>query len=171
MTRQLILMRHAKSSWEDQSLSDFERPLTPRGRRAAKKMARYLVQVPIKVDLLVSSPARRTDETAQNIIKALKLERDQIMWREEVYEADLTDLLHLLEEFKTAPQALMLIGHNPALEELLRYLSGGTGEVEGQKYFPTATVARLSMPAQWEKLRMGSASLIECVRPRFVVEG
>jgi phosphohistidine phosphatase len=162
-------MRHAKSSWKEPDAGDFDRPLTPRGRKSARKMGQYLLQNQVQPDLMLVSPARRTEETARYVIKALSFPKDQLRLREEIYEADLQDLLALLAECAQAPACVMLLGHNPGLQELLQHLVGPLEEVAG-KAFPTATVARLSMPERWSRLGPRSASLIECVRPRFLAE-
>jgi len=169
MSRQLILMRHAKSSWKEPAAGDFDRPLTPRGRKSARKMGQYLLQSQAKPDLMLVSPARRTEETARFVIKALSFPKEQVRLREELYEADLQDLLALLAECAQTPRCVMLLGHNPGLQELLQHLVGPLEDVDG-KAFPTATLARISMPEQWASLGPRSASLIECVRPRFLAE-
>jgi len=111
----LYIARHAKSSWDDASLSDFERPLNKRGKRDAPFMANLLKEKGIKPDLILSSPAKRAKITAKHYHEALggKLDYD-----ERIYEASLMSLIYLVQEAFENVDSLMIVGHNPGLTML-----------------------------------------------------
>jgi phosphohistidine phosphatase len=166
VSKRLYLLRHAKSSWDDPGLADHDRPLAPRGRRAAKAIARHLSEQEIAPELVLCSTARRAQETFQRIepvlgTPALRLER-------ELYGASAGALLERLRDVPDAVGSVMLIGHNPGIEELALTLAGPAraGRTLGAK-FPTAALATLALPgASWRALGPGEAELIAYVRPR-----
>lgn len=154
----ILLMRHAKSSWDDPSLADFDRPLNNRGLKAAPFMARLLKEKGLKPDILVTSPAARASATAEIVSKKLraKLETDA-----RIYEASLERLRDVAVEFTDEARSAMLVGHNPGMEAFLRYL---TGEVQPM---PTAAVAVIETNVdEWIKLSEKCGRLVEIYRPR-----
>ncbi len=114
----LYLLRHAKSSWNDSSLRDFDRPLNDRGRADAPVIGKHLASEDLGDPLLICSPALRTRETAQLVLLNANLHVDP-RFDERIYEASLRDLLQVVSETDDARETLILIGHNPGLEELL----------------------------------------------------
>ncbi len=116
----LYIARHAKSSWDDMSLSDFERPLNKRGKRDAPFMAALLKDKGIKPDLILSSPARRAKTTAKYYHEALG---GELRFDERIYEASAMSLLYLIQEAFEKVDTLMLVGHNPGLTALNNMLS------------------------------------------------
>ena len=116
----LYIARHAKSSWDDTTLSDFERPLNTRGERDAPFMAALLKDKGIKPDLILSSPARRAKTTAKYYHEALG---GELRFDERIYEASAMSLLYLLQEAFEKVDTLMLVGHNPGLTALNDMLS------------------------------------------------
>lgn len=119
-TKTLYIARHAKSSWDDASLSDFERPLNKRGKKDAPFMAKLLKEKGIKPDLILSSPAKRAKSTAKHYHEELgsKLKVD-----ERIYEASLMSLIYLAQETFEHVDSLMIVGHNPGLTMLNDRLS------------------------------------------------
>src|SRR5918999_680425 len=117
----LYLLRHAKSSWKHASLSDFDRPLKDRGRKAAKRIGKYLGRAKLSDPLVLCSPAVRTRETADIVLKHSDL-RVEVRFDERIYEATLRDLLQVVSDIPDDRQVAILIGHNPGFEELLAYL-------------------------------------------------
>ena len=111
----LYIARHAKSSWDDASLSDFERPLNKRGKRDAPFMAELLKEKGIKPDLILSSPAKRAKTTAKHYHEALDSE---LQFDERIYEASLMSLIYLAQEKFETVDSLMIVGHNPGLTML-----------------------------------------------------
>jgi phosphohistidine phosphatase len=164
--KRLYLMRHAKSSWKKDSLHDRERPLSGRGRRAAKRMAEHLRAEGIEPDLVLCSSAARTRETLDYLRPEL---RDAVLEIEDgLYGASASDLLDRLRGLPEELGSAMLIGHNPGLERLALDLAG-EGELlpDLTRKFPTAALAVLDLPAdEWGALSHGSGRLVAYVRPR-----
>ena len=123
MTRQLLLLRHAKSSWEDPALADHERPLAKRGRKAAVALRRFMKAEKLAPELVLVSTARRTQET----LEALQPWRrpPQVENLAALYDAPASSLLELLRAVKPSVRSVLLIGHNPGLKGLATLLAGG----------------------------------------------
>jgi phosphohistidine phosphatase len=164
--KRLYLLRHAKSSWKDTSVPDHDRPLAGRGRRAAKAIARHLRDQAIEPDLVLCSSARRARETLDRLEKALGASSVQV--EDELYAASATQLLDRVREVPDGVESVMLIGHNPGLQELALDLarpSPTAGELAAK--YPTAALAMLELGASsWRELDHGSAELVALVRPR-----
>jgi phosphohistidine phosphatase len=162
----LYLLRHAKSSWKDRSLADRDRPLAGRGKRAAKDMSRHVEAEGIKPDLVLCSPARRTRETLERLHRALgdgvEAEIDETL-----YEASERDLFGRIRELPPEVGSVMLIGHNPGLEQLaLALASEGDGLARLREKYPTAALATIDLPADsWSAIERGSGELVGYVRP------
>ncbi len=171
MKRSLLIMRHGKSDWNTGSQSDFERPLAKRGQKAVKRIGQWLIQQKLTPDHIISSPANRAQQTAIGICQKLKLAESSITWEPRTYEADTATLLDVLGACPAEKQRVMLIGHNPGLEMLLRYLAGETFETS-QDYnpMPTAALAILDMPDNWEGLDAGAGKLISIIYPRELTD-
>ena len=147
MPQTLYLLRHAKSSWKDDSMSDFERPLKGRGRDAAKLVGKRLAAETPPPGLIVCSPAARTRETLEIVLKHSGLQVDQ-RFDERIYEASLRDLLRVVSEIPDGVAVAMLIGHNPGFEELLAYLTGQS------RRMPTATLAKIRLEVEsWKDVK------------------
>jgi len=116
----LYIARHAKSSWKDMSLSDFERPLNKRGKRDAPFMAELLKEKGISPDLILSSPAKRAKKTAKQYSKTLGSE---LRFDESIYEASTRSLFNLLQEAFQDVDSVMIVGHNPEFTALNDMLS------------------------------------------------
>jgi len=166
MSRELLIMRHAKSDW-DGGDADFDRPLTRRGKADAPKVGAWLAQEGLVPDHVVSSPARRAHQTALRLCKALGIPKGQIDWDPRVYDADLDGLLEALGCCPPDAPRVLLIGHNPGLETLLLHLADAAPvEREDGKLLTTAALARLTMPEHWTSLPADCAQLICITRPR-----
>ena len=120
--KELILVRHAKSSWKDSSLGDRERPLNNRGERDAPEMGARLARRKQRPDLMVSSPAVRALETARIIAGKLGYPRKDIEVEERLYGAGLAELLDAIRNTDDSVAMLVLFGHNPGLTELANHL-------------------------------------------------
>ena len=167
MTRELLLLRHAKSDWDSGFQNDFDRPLAKRGRQDAPLVGEWLLHEGRVPDLVVSSPAARARETTLLVCKAMHFKEKKIIWDEDVYESGMTSLLEVLGRCPAKSAAVLLVGHNPGMEDLLRFLLGDEVETPADgKLLPTATVARLEMPKDWGNLSAGCAKLLELRRPR-----
>ena len=163
--RELLILRHGKSDWS-QGVDDFARPLEERGKRDAQRMGVWLVQQDLIPDYILSSPALRAIATAEKICKTMGIYTQQIKQEPRIYEADTAELLRVLHDCPAKASRVMLVGHNPGLEELLRHLSAQSPDLpKDGKLLPTATLARLLMPDDWSRLSAGCAQLDTITRP------
>jgi phosphohistidine phosphatase len=166
MVRRLLLLRHAKSSWDDPALGDHERPLAKRGRRATKAIARYLRSQDVRPELVLCSSARRTQETLERIRDALPNDIEVGVERD-LYLASAVDLLDRMRLVPAEVGSVLLIGHNPAIQELALMLARPAAEVDPiRQKFPTAALATLIFDSPWEQLSPGRAELTGFVKPR-----
>ena len=162
--RTLYLLRHAKSSWKDVTLPDFDRPLKDRGRKAAKRIGKHLAQEKLSDPLVLCSPALRTRETAEIVLKHANV-GVEVSFVERIYEASLRDLLQVVSEIPDEKQVAMMIGHNPGFEELLAYLTG-----EGRR-MPTCALAKIKFEAaSWKILKEDQGTLEWFVTPKQLEE-
>ncbi|MCC5932505.1 MAG: histidine phosphatase family protein [Cyclobacteriaceae bacterium] len=120
----LFLVRHAKSSWDDMNLADFDRPLASRGFRDAPEMGRRLASRNIIPDLILSSPANRAFSTATIIARSIDYDLDKIETRQDIYLAGVRTLVNQIQSVSDRVYKLMLFGHNPGFTDLANYLSG-----------------------------------------------
>ena len=120
--KRLTLMRHADARWKDPGVSDVERPLSRRGSTAAETVARRLLELELVPDLLIASPARRTQQTAEIVARELSLAPRFLVREESLYLASAPDLLRLVHGSGPRIAHLFIVGHNPGLSELLQLL-------------------------------------------------
>jgi phosphohistidine phosphatase len=120
--KRLTLMRHADARWQDAGLSDLERPLNRRGAAAAETMARRLAELALVPDLLLVSPARRTQQTGEIVARALSVPARLVISEEALYLASAADLLQVVQATGPRVTHLLVIAHNPGLSELVRQL-------------------------------------------------
>jgi phosphohistidine phosphatase len=162
----LHLLRHAKSSWDDHSLADHERPLSTRGVRDAKRMSEHLSTRDAPPDLVLCSSAVRTQQTLGLIASSLGNAVVQI--EDELYGASLDDLLERLHGLPEAAGSALLIGHNPGFQDLVLYLSapGPLRDAVSAK-FPTCALATLALADRtWSGVQQGDAELVGYTIPR-----
>jgi phosphohistidine phosphatase len=171
MKKYLFLLRHAKSSWADPTLADHERPLAPRGRRAAKVMAKHLGRRGIAPELVLCSPATRTRQTLTRLAAGLGKNPD-VQIEPELYAASAPVLLEVLHEVPDEIESVMLIGHNPGIQDLALSLArGGPEVVRMRSKFPTAALATLELNGSWRELAPGTAELVSLVKPKELSRG
>ncbi len=171
MSRELIIMRHAKSAWDTDAPTDFERPLAKRGKKEAPRVGKWLRVRGGMPDYVVSSPAIRAKQTALKVCRELGIEEKQVTWEPRIYDASTAKLLEVLADCPETAKRVLLVGHNPGLESLLAYLCGERLPTpEDDKLLPTAAVACLEMPAEWQGLEPGVARLISITRSRSLPE-
>ena len=148
-------MRHAKSSWKNQRLSDMQRPLNHRGLADAPKMARRLAGIGFKTDLIVSSPAARAIATARIVAETIDYPLLDIRSDEDLYLADPDTLLELIASIDNTVNRVMLFGHNPGFTMLTNMI--GDAHVDNM---PTASIAAFDLDIDhWEKISYGCAKL------------
>ncbi len=160
----LHLLRHAKSSWDDPNLRDAERPLAPRGRKATKRMAAHLRRQKIRPELVLCSTALRARETLEGIRPALA--GVPARFEEGLYGAGAQELLDRLHALDDAVGSVMMIGHNPGLQDLALLLAGEGADLPRlREKFPTGALATFEVETWWG-LGPGSARLQALVVPR-----
>lgn len=152
MKKTLVLIRHAKSSWLKEGCPDIDRPLNERGERDAPFMAKRLAESGLKVDKAISSPALRAKTTARHYVDALGL--SDLVIEDRVYEADVANLMNVINSFDDNWNCVLLFGHNPGFSYLLQYLCGE------MLHMPTNGTAILEMEvSSWEHAGTGCAVL------------
>ena len=163
----LILLRHAKSGWDDPVARDFDRPLNPRGQRAAATMGRHMKALGLAPDRVVASPAARVVETLEHVGAGYGGDLAPV-WDKRVYLASAATLLDLVHELPDAADTAMIAGHNPGLEELvLGLVPGGALRHDVEVKFPTAALAQIEFETdRWQDVEPGEGELIRFVRPR-----
>jgi len=160
----LLLMRHAKSSWDTPQQKDFDRPLNERGRRVAPLMGRYLRRQKIHPDLVLCSPAERAKETAGLFTAAAQLS-GELRLDERIYDASVYTLLQVVSQVEDDASSVLMIGHNPGLEELILRL---TGQI---RRMPTAALASIQLDIErWADVREMSGRLDWIQRPKELPE-
>jgi phosphohistidine phosphatase len=157
----LLLLRHAKSSWKDEELDDHDRPLNSRGKRDAPRMGQLIRDENLLPDVILCSSAKRCRKTAEHVIEASGY-RSEMRTTGELYEADGEKLRQALASLADNPATVLLIAHNPGLEELLEALIG--------EYTPltTAALAKIELPIRhWHDLNEKTrGNLIHLWQPR-----
>lgn len=162
----LWLLRHAKSSWEDDQLSDVDRPLAPRGVRAAGAMAAYLEAVSIRPELVLCSPALRARQTLEHVRASLG--EPEVLIEPELYTFDAQPLLDRVRSVPDSVAAVMVVGHNPAIHELAEMLARTGDQLPDlvAKY-PTGALAEFELDAaSWSGIAAGGGVLTRFVTPR-----
>ena len=144
--RTLYLLRHAKSSWKDEKLRDFDRPLKGRGRNAAEQIGQVLAEEKLKSPLVISSPAVRARETTELVLESAGL-KIKPRFEERIYEADVRTLLEVVQSISDSSKTAIMVGHNPGFENLLSYLTGDN------RHMPTCALAKIEFDvASWSEV-------------------
>ncbi len=154
--KRLYIIRHAKSSWKDSSLNDYDRPLSKRGKRDAPMMGERLLQLPVKADLVMSSPALRAAKTARKIAKAIDYPKKKIEYRKELYTDSENDVLNTIHSIDNRFDEVLMIGHNPAFTDVAETLSGATID-----NIPTCGVFVMDHDVQsWDEIQPGTGHMV-----------
>lgn len=155
MMKQLILIRHAKSSWKDTRLDDHDRTLNKRGEHDAPFMAEILRKKKTRTDLLISSTAVRALLTAKIFAKELGYKKDQILQEKELYLAEPEELIEIVKQLPDEKEVVCLFGHNPGITTLANFLCNA-----GIANIPTCGICAISFPLQsWQEVTAGSGQL------------
>ena len=161
--KKILIMRHAKSSWSDEKLRDFDRPLNSRGKKDAPQMGRYLKELGIAPDQIFSSPAERAKQTALAIAKEVELNEDVINWDEELYFGNPMAYLNAIRSADEKSSVVMTVGHNPMSAEVMSALSlqSFTHQV------PTAALACFEADVEnWNDVKQSGCKLLWIVSPK-----
>jgi phosphohistidine phosphatase len=169
MSRELWLLRHGKAD-RNIAMEDFDRPLKKRGKRAAESLGEWLHQQRLKPDWIVSSPAKRAISTAKIVQKGLAEEGLGIMLDKRLYQEGFERLKLVLAECPSEAKRVLLVGHNPELEDLLINLVGTDNLPDTDKLLRTAALARLVMPDDWAHLEAGCAKLLSITNSKSLPE-
>jgi phosphohistidine phosphatase len=166
--KSLTLLRHAKSGWDDPVSRDFDRPLNPRGRKAARTVGREMKAKSFSFDLVLASPARRVIETLEEVASGYgPIDPD---FDQRLYLASAATLLDIVRAAPDGARRLLVVGHNPGLEELALCLSGRDDaelRCEVEVKYPTGTVAEIELPVErWADVTEGAGRLVRFIRPR-----
>ena len=157
----LLVLRHAKSSWDDAALDDHERPLNERGRRDAPRMGKLVRKFGLLPDVVISSDAVRARLTAEAVAEAARFAGD-ILRDPHLYLADPADILWRLRQVQENAETVMIVGHNPGLEQLVEQLTGARQDL------PTAALAQIGLPIdRWRDLKLSTrGTLVGLWRPK-----
>jgi phosphohistidine phosphatase len=156
----LILLRHAKSSWDDPALADFDRPLNERGLRDAPRMGKELARRKALPDLVLCSPAQRARQTLELFKGPAGLAREPV-YEPRIYNASTRDLLEVIQEISDEVESVLLVGHNPGLEDFFARLT------ERVEHLPTAAMARLELKTdRWRDVGSSRVQLKWFVTPK-----
>lgn len=165
----LTLLRHAKSGWDDPVARDFDRPLNAKGKRAAQAVGRRLRELDLTFDHVVASPAIRVGETLDAIVAGYGRKLAPV-WERRIYLASAATLLDVVHELPASAERVLMVGHNPGLEDLvLMLVPAATGNLRGavEEKYPTATLAEMTLDvASWDAVCAGGATLTRFIRPR-----
>ncbi|WP_418641144.1 SixA phosphatase family protein [Sulfurimonas sp. ST-27] len=151
----LYIIRHAKSSWKNMDLDDFDRPLNKRGRHDAPMMGERLRKKKSMPDLILSSPAKRAKMTAESIAKKVHYNKKKIVYDQNIYEADVSTLEDILMDIDDKYNTVFLVGHNPGLNELAEHYAGYTENL------PTCGIVSIAFTCkQWKDIDSDNAKLL-----------
>ena len=171
--RTLLLFRHAKSSWDDPSLDDHDRPLSPRGLRDAPRMGRFIAQLGCHPDLVLCSTAVRTRETLRLALgPLLEATVPEISFDRDLYEVPARHIRGIVSATPDSVATMMVIGHNPGMQDLALELTGN-GEPEDRRRlaakYPTAALALITFPvSSWRNIGPGAGNLVTFMTPKLL---
>ena len=157
MLRKIILLRHAKSSWEDPSLRDFDRPLSKRGMNDIKLMKVYITSLVKEVDEIYSSPSLRTSQTINQIAPKFS----HVKYLDSLYLGNFSNVLTILESIQRRIKSIMIVGHNPCIQETMEIIWKKPVEK-----FPTCAAAVFSLKEGWSKTAIPIVNLEKFIKPR-----
>jgi phosphohistidine phosphatase len=168
--RTLLVLRHAKSSWADPTLADHDRPLAPRGARAASRIAAHLLSEGVRPELVLCSSARRARDTLDALRPVLG-KRADLRTERGLYGAGAEEIMERLRIVDPEAASVMIVGHNPGLHDLVTRLAGDGDEAAVRQLrtkFPTGALATLDLSSAWVGLAPGQAYLSRLVVPRLL---
>lgn len=153
--KKLVLVRHAKSSWNDPSAADFERKLNKRGKRDAPFMAEKLGDRGVKADLIISSPAKRARKTAQHMAQGIGYDGGRIFYAAEAYTFSATDLFEIIQNIDNKYDEVLFVGHNYGITDFAEQLTGET-----LTSIPTAGIVSMTCKIKgWSEIKPHCATL------------
>ena len=168
--KRLTVLRHAKSSWDEPNIDDFDRPLNERGWKAARRMGKELKRRGMQFDFALASPAARVRETLDGLAEGYGEFRFATKFEPRLYAADTATLLELVHRLPDDAERVLLLGHNPGLQRLIVELTtddeNGHRDRVADKY-PTAALAVIQLPAEhWSEAAQRSGRIVELILPK-----
>ena len=159
-------MRHAKSSWEDNDKKDYDRPLNKRGKSDAPEMGRYLKEIDMLPDRIISSPARRAKETVLLLAEAAGIAETEIQWNEDLYFSGANAYLESARQLSNNYSTILIAGHNPSVEQVVKFLGGG----DAASKITTANIACHELSVEhWSEIDDSNCSFKWLMRPKDLV--
>jgi phosphohistidine phosphatase len=156
----LMLLRHAKSDWGDQSLRDFDRPLADRGRKDAPRIGKAFARRGPVPDIIISSPAVRARQTIEAVVKSAGLTVSP-QFEDSIYGASAAELMKLIRELPDSSKSALVVGHNPTFEEVVARLTGA------HQHMPTAAFACIEFQIEhWADTEDGGGKLVWLLTPK-----
>ena len=166
--KELLLIRHGKSDWNDPAPTDHDRPLNARGRRDAPRIAEALAERKVSPGLVVASTAVRAADTARRVAESLGFAPSGIVHLPELYLASPRTILRVVQNLDESASTALVFGHNPGMHEAAN-LFAGDAEIEE---FPTLAVARIRLSSDhWGSADWGDGTLLELILPRKLPDG
>jgi len=157
--KRLLILRHAKSSWADSSMSDWQRPLNERGLRDAPRAGAWLRERALVPDVIITSDAVRARTTAAAVAEAIVSQ--EMILEPSLYHATPHDVIEVLRGVRTDAITVLVVGHNPGLEELVEQLTGEHHDL------PTAALVHITLAIDdWSEVSAGTGSIVDAWRPR-----
>ena len=165
MSSYLYIMRHAKSDWSGPQTSDFERPINGRGRKNAMRVGGWMSENNYTPQKIISSPALRAKETIELVAAQIsKFNLEDLAYEDELYLAGFTQLIEFINTYKDKVQSLMLVGHNPGIENLVNYLCDRSGDKE--TIVTTANLFIFKFSSDSFNTGVDIIELVEAIKPR-----
>ena len=167
MTLTVYLLRHAKSSWDDPALDDIDRPLAPRGERAARAMARHLALAGVAPSLVLCSPTRRTRQTLDLVRSGLPA-ATEVRIEDALHRAGPAEVVRMLRRLPDDAATVMVVGHNPGMQKVALTLGGGgAARPRVAARYPTGALCELVFPVEtWSAVAAGGAEITAFVTPK-----
>ncbi|HKK24587.1 MAG TPA: histidine phosphatase family protein [Gracilimonas sp.] len=165
--KQILLLRHAKSSWDDPGLKDFDRPLAERGLRDAPLMGQFIKKAGYDPAAIFSSTATRAKQTSQLAMKAGGIDSDMIHWNEDLYYGSMSHYIDQIQAASDDHERIMLVGHNPIIENTAGILSGSDHKIAVR--MPTAALVCLECFAEyWGDVSAGTCQIKWMMIPKVI---
>ncbi len=167
--KQILLLRHAKSSWTDEGVDDFDRPLAKRGLKDAPLLGKFVRKIGRQPDIIVSSPAKRAEQTAVLFLEAARCSEDILTWEKDLYFGSPSDYLKTIQQLPSNIERVLLVGHNPLMEAVSSSLIGGSNKTSLR--MPTAAMISVSSYSpSWKQINWGTCELNWMVIPKVLKE-
>lgn len=162
MMKTLLLIRHAKSSWDNPGVSDFDRPLNDRGKHDAPIMGKRLADRNMIPDLILSSPAKRAKKTVKIIADEIEYDQDDIVFVDRLYLADIPEMIYAIHENSNDASVLALVGHNPGMTDFSNFLAHC--EIDN---VPTCGIVTIAFEMDsWDSIEITKGTLLDFDYPK-----